>query len=93
MSFHKRFICYLLSSFPGFIKESSDVFLVELHAIHKESSFGQDMDIDKLLCYSDSLHCDILIEGPNVRYHIHAVLIQEIKDFLSNSNVSVCHTL
>jgi hypothetical protein len=36
---------------------------------------AKDMNIDKLVYYSDALHCVNLIKGPQVRYHIHAVLI------------------
>jgi hypothetical protein len=51
------------------------------------------MNIDDLVCYSDSLHCVNLIKGPQVRYHIHVVLIQDIKELLSQTNVSLYHTL
>jgi hypothetical protein len=51
------------------------------------------MNIDELVFYSDSLHCVNLIKGPQVRYHIHAILIQDIKELLSHTNVSLHHTL
>jgi hypothetical protein len=51
------------------------------------------MIIDELVCYSDSLHYVNLIKGPQVKYHIHAVLIQDIKELLFQTNVSVYHTL
>lgn len=51
------------------------------------------MNIDELVCYSDSLHCVKLIKDPQVRYHIHDVLIQDIKELLSQTNVSLYHTL
>ncbi|CAJ2656436.1 unnamed protein product [Trifolium pratense] len=51
------------------------------------------MDIDELVCYSDSLHRINLIKGSQVKFHMHAVLIQDIKDLISQSNVSRCHTL
>jgi hypothetical protein len=50
------------------------------------------MSIDELLCYSDSLHYVNLIKGPPDKYHIHAVLIQDIKELLSQANVSLHHT-
>ncbi|PNX97264.1 S-like ribonuclease [Trifolium pratense] len=43
--------------------------------------------------YSDSLHCVNLIKGPPVKYHIHVVLIQDIKELLSQTNVSLHHRL
>jgi hypothetical protein len=46
------------------------------------------MSIDELICYSDSLHCVNLIKGSQVKYHIHAVLIQYINELLSEINVS-----
>ncbi|KAK2421829.1 hypothetical protein QL285_032414 [Trifolium repens] len=51
------------------------------------------MGIDELVCYSDSLHCVNLIQGPQVKFHIHAVLIQDIKELLSQTNFSLHHTL
>ncbi|CAJ2638352.1 S-like ribonuclease [Trifolium pratense] len=54
---------------------------------------AKDMSIDELVCYSDSLHCINLINGPQVKYHIHAVLIQDIKELISQTNVSLYHTL
>jgi hypothetical protein len=52
------------------------------------------MSIDELLCYSDSLQCINLIKGPQVnKYHIHVVLIQDIKELISQTNVSLYHTL
>ncbi|KAK2397773.1 hypothetical protein QL285_059315 [Trifolium repens] len=51
------------------------------------------MSINELVCYSDSLYCADLIKGLQVRYHIHAVLIQDIKELLSQANVSLHHML
>ncbi|PNX82695.1 replication A1-like protein [Trifolium pratense] len=51
------------------------------------------MNIDELVCYSDSLHSVNLIKGPHAKYHIHAVLIQDIKELLSQTNVSLYHML
>ncbi|MCH96917.1 S-like ribonuclease, partial [Trifolium medium] len=51
------------------------------------------MSIDELICYSDSLHCINLIKGLQVKYRIQAVLIQDIKDLISQINVSIYHTL
>jgi hypothetical protein len=50
------------------------------------------MSINELICYTDSLHCVNLIKGPQVKYHIHAVLIQDINELISQTNVSLHHT-
>jgi hypothetical protein len=51
------------------------------------------MYIDELICYSDSLYRVNLIKCPQVKYHIHAVLIEDIKELLSHTDVSLYHTL
>jgi hypothetical protein len=51
------------------------------------------MAIGELVCYSDSLHCINLIKGPISKFHVHAVLTQDIKELLSHNNVTLCHTL
>ncbi|MCI26345.1 replication protein A1-like protein, partial [Trifolium medium] len=79
--------------FSGFIQGSSDILHVELYTIYKCLLLAIDMRIDELVCYSDSLHCIYLIKGPQVKYHIHAVLIQDIKELISQYNVSLYHTL
>jgi ribonuclease HI len=84
---------HYLAGFSGFIPETSDILLVELYAIYKGLLLAREMSIDELACYSDSLHCVNLIKGPQVKYHIHAVLIQDIKELLSQANVSLHHTL
>jgi ribonuclease HI len=85
---------HYLVGFSGFIPETYDIFLVELYAIYKGLLLAREMSIDELLCYSDSLQCINLIKGPQVnKYHIHVVLIQDIKELLSHVNVSLDHTL
>jgi hypothetical protein len=46
------------------------------------STKAKDMNIDEVVCYSD-LHCVNLIKGPQVKYLIHVILIQDIKELLS----------
>ncbi|MCI28684.1 replication protein A1-like protein [Trifolium medium] len=67
--------------------------LAELYVIYQGLSLAKYMEIEELVCYSNSLHCMNLITGPNVKYHVHAVLIQDIKKMFSRNNVSLCHTL
>ncbi|GAU50615.1 hypothetical protein TSUD_290700 [Trifolium subterraneum] len=84
---------HYLVGFSCFIQGSSDILLVELYAIYKGLLLAKDMSIDDLVCYSDSLHCVNLIKGPFVKYHIHAVLIQDIKELLFQSNIYLYDTL
>ncbi|GAU45207.1 hypothetical protein TSUD_139120 [Trifolium subterraneum] len=84
---------HYLAGFSGFISGSSDILLAELYTIYKGLLLAKDMSIDELVYYSDSLHCVNLIKGPQVKYHVHAVLIQDIKDLLSQISVSLHHTL
>jgi hypothetical protein len=77
----------------GFIPETSDILFIEIYAIYKCLLLASDMGIDELVCYSNSLHCVNLIKGPQVKFRIHRVLIQDIKEMLSQSNVSLHHTL
>ncbi|GAU22830.1 hypothetical protein TSUD_281970 [Trifolium subterraneum] len=84
---------HYLAVFLGFIQGSSDILLAEMYAIYKGLLLAKEMSIDDLVCYSDSLHCVNLIKGPHAKYPIHAVLIQDIKELLSQTNVSLYHTL
>ncbi|GAU50021.1 hypothetical protein TSUD_186220 [Trifolium subterraneum] len=84
---------HYLAGFSGFIQGSSDILLAELYAIYRGLLLAKEMSIDELVCYSDSLHCVNLIKDPLAKYHIHAVLIQDIKELLSQTNVSLYHTL
>jgi ribonuclease HI len=84
---------HYLAGFSGFISETSDILFVELFAIYKGLLLARDMGIDALVCYSDSLHCVNLINGSQVKFHVNAVLIQDIKELLSQTNVSLHRTL
>jgi hypothetical protein len=84
---------HYLAGFSGFIQGSSDILLAEFYAIYKGLLLAKDMNIDDLVCCSDSLHCVNLIKGLQVKFHIYAVLIQDIKELLSQTNVSLHRTL
>ncbi|GAU25827.1 hypothetical protein TSUD_30910 [Trifolium subterraneum] len=84
---------HYIAGFSDFIQGSSDILLVELYAIYKGILLAKDKSIDELVCYYDSLNCVNLIKGPHVKYRIHAVLIQDMKELLSQTNVSLHHTL
>jgi hypothetical protein len=74
------------------------VFLATLmtlptYAIYQGLILAKSMNIIELVCYTDSLHCINLPKGPTMRYHVYAILIQDVKDLIGQSNVIVCHTL
>ncbi|GAU28080.1 hypothetical protein TSUD_223210 [Trifolium subterraneum] len=92
----QSFYHYILSQASprrGFIRGSSDILLAELYAIYKGLLLAKEMSIDEFVCYSDSLLCANLINGPHAKYHIHVVLIKDIKELLSQINISLYHTL
>ena len=84
---------FYLSGFSGYIHGSSDIMFVELYAIYKGFLLAKDLNFIDLICYSDSLHCVNFIPGPSMKFHVYAVLIQEINELLVQVNVIVCHTL
>jgi hypothetical protein len=43
--------------------------------------------IDELVCYFDSLHYVNPIKYPQVRSHIHAILIEDTNELLSQTNI------
>jgi ribonuclease HI len=77
----------------GFIPYSDDISLAELSAIYHGITMAKDLGYAEFACYSDSLVCINLINGPIERYHIYVVLIQDIKHLLNQINVTVSHTL
>ena len=84
---------FYLSSFSGYIHDSSDILYVELYAIYQGLTLAKSLDIVDLVCYSDSLHCINLLKWSAMRYHVYAVLIQDVKDLIDQNNVTICHTL
>jgi hypothetical protein len=67
--------------------------LAELYAIYEVLLLAKDMGIVELICYSDSLHHVNLVKGFQVKHHIHAVLIQDIRKLLFQTIVSLYQTL
>lgn len=65
----------------------------ELATIYQGLMLVIQMDIDDLVCYSDSLRAINPITIDTLRYHTYVVLIQNIKDLLANWNISLLHTL
>jgi len=62
-------------------------------AIYHGLHLAIDMGLDDLICYSDSLLSINLITVDTPRFHIYAVLLQDIKDLLRNCNFTLHHTL
>jgi ribonuclease HI len=82
-----------LAGFSGFLPSTSDILQAELTAIFHGLSMAKEMEIVELVCYSDSLLSINLIVGNTPRFHVYAVLIQEIKVLLSQANYALYHTL
>lgn len=64
-----------------------------LYAIYQGLILARSLDIEELICYSNSLLGINHIKGLTTRFHVHVVLIQEVNDSIEQSNVVVCHTL
>jgi len=84
--------CLFLAGFSGFIPGLDDILLGELSAIYHGLIMAKDLGYAELACYSDSLACINLINGPIDGYHIYDVLIQDIKQMLQQTNIMVSHT-
>ena len=84
---------FFISGFSGHIDHSDDILFAELHAILTGLQLARNLNIVDVVCYSDSLHCVSLINGPAMVYHVYAILIQEIKDLVWLGNTPILHTL
>jgi len=84
---------FYMSGFSGFLPTSSDILQAELTAIFHGISIALDMGITDMAVYSDSLPSINLITGISSKFHVHVVLIQDIKDKFSQVNYSLHHTL
>jgi ribonuclease HI len=82
-----------VSGFSGFINNSTYILLAELTAIYHGLILVWDLGIDEFVCHSDSLQCISLITRIIVNFHVYATLIQDIRDLIRTSNVSLHHTL
>jgi len=79
----------MMSGFSGYIHGSSNILFAELYAIYTGLLIAKDLNFIGLICYSDSLHCVNLIQGPSMKFHVYAVLIQEIKELITQIVVEV----
>ncbi|PNY05589.1 ribonuclease H [Trifolium pratense] len=77
----------------GHITGSTDILLAELSAIFHGLNLATSLGINELFCYTDSLLSINLIQGHFPRYHVYAVLIQNIKEIIQQGNITICHTL
>ena len=84
---------FFVSGFSGYIAISTDILLAELYAIFHGLQMVSALGISDFVCYSDSLLSIILINGPPLKFHLYATLIQDIKDLLILTNTHVLHTL
>jgi ribonuclease HI len=84
---------FYLSGFSGYLNNSNDILFAELTAIYRGLRMAIDMGLSDLICYSDSLLSINLINVSTPSYHTYAVLIQDIKDLLHDSNFTLHHTL
>jgi hypothetical protein len=51
-------------------------------SIYKDLLLAKTMDIDEFVYYSYSLYGINLIKGLSMKYHVYAILIQDIKDLI-----------
>lgn len=84
---------FYLSWFSGYIENSSDILYAELYAIYQGLLLAKDKGIMDLICYSDSLLCINIITDPFLKFHVYAVLIQDIKELLEQVQATMSHTL
>jgi len=77
----------------GYIHNSSDILQAELLYIYQGLLLAKTMDIDELDFYSNTLHSINLIKGPPMKYHVHVVMIQDIKELIEQSNITIYPTL
>ena len=89
----KKVCRFFLSDFSGSIQNSFDILYAELYVIYKVLLLAKEMGITDFVCYSDSLHCINILNGPPMRFHAYTILIQDIKKLLEQGNVRVNHTL
>jgi len=89
----RNYAGFFLLGFSGYIQNSSDILYTELYDIYKGLLLAKEMGIIDFVFYSDSLHCINILNGPPMRFHTYAVLIQDIKELLEQRNVMIHHTL
>ena len=66
---------------------------VQIYPIYHGLLLAKNLWIEELVCYYDYLLCVNLLKDPTLMFHVYAVLIQDAKDLMEQSNTIVCHTL
>jgi len=61
--------------------------------IYQGLSLSKEKGIVDLFCYSDSLLCINIITSPLLKFHAYAVLIQDIKELMEQTQETNSHTL
>jgi len=84
--------CFYLSGFLSYIYNSFDIVYIKLYAIYQGLLLEKVLDITKLICNSNSMQCINLLKGPPMKFHVYAVLSQDVNDLIQHSNITVCHT-
>jgi len=84
---------FYLSGFSGYIHNSSDILYAELYAIYQGLLLAKDKCIVDLICYFDSLLCINIITGPFFKFHVYAVLVQDIKELMEQVQATISHAL
>jgi len=66
----------------------------ELYVIYQEYFIGKKIgNFRACLLFWTLLLCVNLLKNSTHRFHVYAVLIQDVKDLMEQSNIVVCHTL
>ncbi|XP_024636323.1 uncharacterized protein [Medicago truncatula] len=84
---------FYLYGFSGYIHDSSVILYAELYVIYQGLSLANEKGIVDLFCYSNSLLCINIITGPLLKFHAYAVLIQDIKELMEQTQATISHTL
>ncbi|XP_024630789.1 uncharacterized protein [Medicago truncatula] len=82
---------FYFSGFSGLIASTTDILLAELTAIHRGLFLAVQLGIEELVCYSDSMLSVKLLTEHVSNYHVYTVLIQDIKDILATTDLSIQH--
>jgi len=82
-----------ISGFSGYINSPTDILFTELATLYEGLKLAISLNFEEVVCYSDSLLTVNLIKEDICRYHVYAVLFQNIKDLKSSRNFSLEHSL
>jgi len=85
----RNYVEFYLSGFFGFTKNRADILQAGLLAIYHGLLQAKEMAIADFVCYSDSLQCINFIKDPPMKFHIYALLIQDIKELTDQINVTI----